>query len=485
MTTSDEFLDQYQPQQTISADNFLNQYQPQTEPTVSTTKDVAKSAGSNLATGALSLPLAFGNLGNSLVAGPQWLGRGVAEGVDQMIGVQSQPRGDLWQPFYDASMATKDLGIDYQPKTAWGAAVAIPAQVVGSLGSAKIAPPIMAGISKVMSDEGSGMPINVALGGIPSAYEKLSPSLQNSDDIKTTMDSLKTTKNTGYENAKTLGAIYTPAASDHIGIIVPAQVESKLGYKLDPKLHPQTIAMLNNLQNKSEVGLTTNDLENVRIGLNKVISGSPSTPDAYAANLAKQSIDGISAQTEQNPRMLVGGNAQAVQAFKDARGANSIAQRYSDIANIVTDARNNPGKIQSSLQKLVSSKNENDFNRYTPDEQEAIQEIAYPNGVDTKLQGGGLGSKVLHAGGIVGKALAGSVVGAESGHPLIGATIGAGQGAYTALKDTLQGNSILKGADNLLNIIAMKSTPIKPITPSNPQAAFLRQIPPSVGSVSP
>lgn len=100
-------------------------------------EDVTKSVGSNLAEGALSVPLGFGNLGNSLVAGPQLLGRGVAEGVDSLLGVQPQPRGPLWAPFYDSGDAAKDLGVDYQPKTGWGAAAAIPAQVIGSLGAAK------------------------------------------------------------------------------------------------------------------------------------------------------------------------------------------------------------------------------------------------------------------------------------------------------------------------------------------------------------
>lgn len=102
-------------------------------PQISTGMDVAKSMGSSAAQGALGVPLGFADLGNQLVSGPQLLGRGIAENVDKMIGIDPQPRGDLWQPFYGSGDAVKDLGIDYQPQTKLGMAAQIPSQLVGAM----------------------------------------------------------------------------------------------------------------------------------------------------------------------------------------------------------------------------------------------------------------------------------------------------------------------------------------------------------------
>lgn len=312
--------------------------------------------------------------------------------------------------------------------------------------------------------EESGASMSAALGGVPSGIDRLMPKVSTADEMSKTSDALKATKTIGYDNAKAQGAVLTPAASDHVAITVPQEVESKLGIRLDPndQTYSQTRSALNNLQGKSAMGLTTNDLEQTRQRLNDILNGSSSGGDRAAAVVAKRSIDNIYQQIEQNPQMLVNGNPAAIQAFRDARAANGVYQRYSTISNIISDARSNPGKIQSAFQKLVSSRNENDFNLFAPDEQAMITKIAYPNGIDTKLEGNGIGSKILHASGVVGSTIAGSVAGGEMGHPLIGAAFGAGKGVISGLNDTLKSAKILKSADDLQKMVAAKAKPITP-----------------------
>ena len=76
---------------------------------------------------AMGLP----NLVNQAVAGPQYLGRGIAEGVDKVIGVDPQPRGDIWQPAYSSEDVLQKLPEPLRPHTPTTAA----GQTVDTLGN--------------------------------------------------------------------------------------------------------------------------------------------------------------------------------------------------------------------------------------------------------------------------------------------------------------------------------------------------------------
>lgn len=106
-------------------------------PQVDTAEDVTKSVGSNLVGGGLGMAMTLPNLINQAAAGPQLLGRGIAEGVDKLIGVEPQPRGDLWKPFFGSEDVMSASGLDYEPKTTAGKAVTIPAQIAGGLLTAR------------------------------------------------------------------------------------------------------------------------------------------------------------------------------------------------------------------------------------------------------------------------------------------------------------------------------------------------------------
>lgn len=316
------------------------------------------------------------------------------------------------------------------------------------------------GVSDILG-EGSGVSTNAALAGFPSGYEKLSPSVQNSAQINAGTDSLRDAKAAAYKNAEDLGAVWTPQASDHIGLTVPMQVQQYMKIPLDVAATPQTKSIINSLSDQSQSGLTTNIMEALRKRLNSVVAGNSSPLDKAAAQSAKGAIDNVYDQTEQNPDMLVNKDPSAIQAFRDAREANSIYQRHSDVADIVNDARGDPAKIQGSFRKMLQSKNEFDFNRYDPDEQKIIENIAYPSGNESIAQ-----STLPKAAKAIAKGAAyGAAFGGEGGFfvgsPVIGGVLGGTAGGAVAsvaqLNAALKSAGILKGADNLLKTIASKS----------------------------
>jgi hypothetical protein len=104
---------------------------------ISPVVDTAKSVGSNLVGGAIDTAMVLPNLINQVAAGPQLLGRGIADTISPVLGVEPQPRGELWKPFYDSSDAEKFLGTDYQAETTEGKVAALPARLAGGIFAAK------------------------------------------------------------------------------------------------------------------------------------------------------------------------------------------------------------------------------------------------------------------------------------------------------------------------------------------------------------
>lgn len=82
-----------------------------------------ESAAMDVAKTAASLPERFGvgilmglpNIVNQAVAGPQYLGRGIAENVDKAIGIDPQPRGEIWQPYIGSEEALQKLPEPLRP----------------------------------------------------------------------------------------------------------------------------------------------------------------------------------------------------------------------------------------------------------------------------------------------------------------------------------------------------------------------------------
>lgn len=107
---------------------------------VSTASDVAESLAAGVERGVAAVPMVIPDVVNAAVAGPQLLGRGVAEGVDKMIGIEPQPRGELWQPFIGSEEALHMLpeGLKpHDPETAAGMAANVTGQIAGGIAGTK------------------------------------------------------------------------------------------------------------------------------------------------------------------------------------------------------------------------------------------------------------------------------------------------------------------------------------------------------------
>ncbi len=159
---------------------------------VGAVEDVAKSVGSNVLGGGLDLAMTLPNLLNQAVAGPQLLGRGIADTVSPLLGADPQPRGELWQPFYNSYDVEKMVGTDYEPKTTAGKTAAIPARIVGGLAGAKGLQKAEVGFEKILKDNTSGV---------------LKTKQATSSDIASKA-------NDAYESADKLGGVLKPAVTN-------------------------------------------------------------------------------------------------------------------------------------------------------------------------------------------------------------------------------------------------------------------------------
>lgn len=88
---------------------------PQPEKPDTVAQDVAKTAASVPERFGAGVAMALPNLVNTAVAGPQYLGRGIAENVDKLIGVEPQPRGKIWQPVYSSEEVLQKLPEPLRP----------------------------------------------------------------------------------------------------------------------------------------------------------------------------------------------------------------------------------------------------------------------------------------------------------------------------------------------------------------------------------
>lgn len=119
--------------------------------------DVAKSIGSNLIQGAAAIPMMAPNLVNGMATGPQMLYRGIR---DTFQG-NTADNSPLWKPFFDSGDVTQAAGLDYQPKTVEGAAVAIPAQIGGAMLAGGASARMTENPPSFVADESSGSQLPV------------------------------------------------------------------------------------------------------------------------------------------------------------------------------------------------------------------------------------------------------------------------------------------------------------------------------------
>jgi len=155
--------------------------------------DTAKSIGSNLLGGAIDVGMVLPNLVNQVAAGPQLLGRGVADTISPMLGAAPQPRGDLWQPFYGSSDVENTIGTAYEPETTPGKIAAIPSRIIGGIAGAKGVDTQRGNVDKIFKNQ--------------SGIRETKAPRKSSDDIKTLAQGQ-------YARRDADGAILQPSVSD-------------------------------------------------------------------------------------------------------------------------------------------------------------------------------------------------------------------------------------------------------------------------------
>lgn len=171
-------------------------YQAQQASPPSSLADAGKSFAGGLERGAAAAVMTLPNLMNAAAAGPQLLGRGIAEGVDKLIGVQPQPRGELWQPFYSSEEALKGLPEPLQPhepQTAAGKVSDFVGQIAGSVGATKGMQAAEPGVKALLKDQSSGKP---------------------PPPPQATADDIKGLSNQAYASAEQQGGLLTPQFTD-------------------------------------------------------------------------------------------------------------------------------------------------------------------------------------------------------------------------------------------------------------------------------
>lgn len=178
---------------------------------IGSVEDTAKSVGSNVVGGAIDTAMILPNLINTVVAGPQLLGRGIADTVSPMLGVTPQPRGELWQPLYGSGDVEKAIGTDYEPQTTAGKVAALPARITGGVLGVKGLQAASPKVGKLLSDTSSGAPAKTP---------------------KTTSDDIRSMANQAYAKADELGGVLKPSVTnkflDDVDSLAPQTAEGRL-----------------------------------------------------------------------------------------------------------------------------------------------------------------------------------------------------------------------------------------------------------------
>lgn len=151
--------------------HFSNQQSQQSTPEIGVGEDVARSVGSNLVGGGIDLAMTLPNIVNQIAAGPQLLGRGIADTISPLLGAEPQPRGKLWQPLFGSSDVESAIRTAYDPQTIAGKAVVLPIRIAGGIVGAKGLQ--AAGNSKFALDETSGKQVSTPNKNLPSGMENL------------------------------------------------------------------------------------------------------------------------------------------------------------------------------------------------------------------------------------------------------------------------------------------------------------------------
>lgn len=296
--------------------HIQSSYKPQEQ--VSTGEDMAASAGSGLAQGAMSAPFWLGDMANAVVQGAARVGGAAYMGMGGDLSPEMAKALTNVQPFYGSQEILSPVVDFYEPKTTAGKVTNVVANLVGNVGGAKA-------IQKVA-------------GGMINPSRVAAPQLQNetligkNPDLKTYGGEEIGGKLTSAEQAaygakeaayKTAESAKATVAPDIVKSMAD-DVDSALAH-LDPeqvtsvksiRKYTQELRDLSASDNVS--GVKYNTIEKLRQRINNIPYKTETSAGKSAALKAfDDSLDGIL------QKGLIDGDPQAISLIKEARSKNA------------------------------------------------------------------------------------------------------------------------------------------------------------------
>lgn len=420
--------------------------------------DVAKSIGSNVVGGGIDLAMVLPNLINSAVAGPQLLGRGIAEGADSLLGIEPQPRGEVWQPFFGSSDVEKKIGTDYQPETTAGKLTAFPARVAGSIGGATTIQKLEPGVAGLLKNE-SGV--------------KPQPQQTTSADIKRMA-------NDAYGLADQNGGILKPHVInkfiDDIQGLAPQTQEGKM--LAGDSAFTKNVEILQQLKDRP---LTLKAAQEIDEILGEKIDNFV---DRTTGAMSKEGKKLLDVQTtfrkaidDAAERDMVGGQAAGFDAWKQGKQLWSSSAKLRDIERIISRAEmtDNPATaIKTGFRNLYN--NPARMRGFDDDEAALIKKAAESGIISDTLRT--FGSRIIPG---ISLATGGGLSGAAASQAATMASRGAASkvqiGKAQKAADLIANNAIAKTPQEILPPISKEGVSIAPLLGESQAAKDIKAIP--------
>ena len=330
--------------------------------------DIGKSLAGGFERGVAALPMVLPNMINQMAAGPQLLGRGIAENVDKLAGIQPQPRGELWQPFYSSEDVLQMLPENMKPhnaQTPYGVGADLIGQMGGNIAAGKVI--TSPKTAEFVKSQDSGVSTGLASGGIVPVIGGAAKEAGNiakgikarsPDKLDEAISGIRNEASNSYKALRDSGAVLTPDAKIRVVDTINKDVGST--GPLQKTLHSGYLGVMKDFQKaskSSDMGLEEIDQyrQLFRDVVERNIDKGRLNGDAMKAQTAIKAIDKIVTKFGKND--IVGGDTSAVQNLLAGRANWAKASRVEDIANIVRRSGGNINKLKADIFKFASNKN--------------------------------------------------------------------------------------------------------------------------------
>jgi len=416
------------------------------------TVDSVKSLGGGLERGAASTVMVLPNLLNQAVAGPQLLGRGIAEGVDNLIGISPQPRGELWQPFMGSEEVLHKLPPALQPHdatTAAGTAADLAGQLLGGIGAGKA--------------------IQAIPGAVNNAFAKR-PDIPSAEDTRALASN-------SYAKAEQAGGVLKPHITDSFideaAKLTPQTPAARAVFSTDTPSSKLITNLQSGVRGKP---LTLAEAQELDSGLGDMMASEvhPQTGKLTAEGNKLLKIQSAlrDAIEKAQPQDIVGGKA-GFDAWNEGRQLWATAAKQNDIERIINKASgaDNPAIVLKNGFSALKN-NPTRMRGFTMQERAAIAKAAKTGIITDALRWGG--SRFISS-------VTGTAAGVAGGGPM-GAVLGSGAGYAAGMPLRALANARQMGrANDVLQTIAKRPALQSIINPNPPPTP----IPPAPVSILP